>query len=76
MVEDQPLSDAQMLQLLQFVNGKAKMAVQGLEGIPERLSKALSILDNLFGQLHMIVNACVSCLISGPPVVQANTRAA
>ena len=40
-----------MSRLLQFLDGQAKRAVAGLEGVPGGLSKALKMLEQRFGQI-------------------------
>ncbi|KAL9975992.1 hypothetical protein ACROYT_G013221 [Oculina patagonica] len=69
MVDSQNLSDSQkMSRLLQFLEGKARKAVEGFEGMPGGVRKAVRLLEVRFGQPHMIVKACVDGLIEGPNI--------
>ena len=69
MVGAHDLSEMQkMSRLLQFVEGKARRAVAGLEGIPGGYSRALKILEQRFGQPHVVAKACVDALIDGPNI--------
>ena len=69
MVECQNLSDAQkMYRLLQFLEGNAKKAVAGFEGMPGGVKKAMRLLELRFGQPHMIAKAGVDALIEGPNI--------
>ena len=63
-VESKPLDETQkMNRLLQFLEGKARAAVDGYEGLGVgKLEKALSTLESKFGQKYMISNACISAL--------------
>ena len=50
------------------MEGKARRAVAGLEGIPGGYSRALKILEQRFGQPHVVAKACVDALIDGPNI--------
>jgi hypothetical protein len=55
MVLTQDLTESQqMSRLLQFLDGKARIAVAGFEGIPGGLYKAMRLLENRYGQLWII----------------------
>ena len=55
MVLSQNLTEAQkMNRLLQFLDGKARKAVVGFEGVPGGLTRAMSILEQRFGQPHIV----------------------
>ena len=66
MVLSQNLTEAQKKsRLFQFLDGKARQAVSGFEGVPSGLTKAMSILEEQFGQPHIVAKACVDVLIQG-----------
>ena len=73
-VMTKPLTESQkMSRLLQFVEGRAKDAIIGFEGLgPGKLQKALSMLEEKFGQKYMITNACINKLISNPKINLSN----
>ena len=54
-----------MSRLLQFFDGQAKRAVAGFEGVPGGLSKALKMLEQRFGQPHVVAKGCVDALVEG-----------
>ena len=63
-VDSQNISEVQkMTRLLQFLYGQAKRAVAGFEGVPGGLSKALKMLEQRFGQLHVVAKGCVDTLV-------------
>ena len=69
MVGTQNISETQkMSRLLQFLDGQARSAVAGFEGVPGGLSKALKMLQQRFGQPHIVTKACVDALIDGPNI--------
>ena len=45
--------------LLQFLDGPARSAVAGFEGVPGELVKALKMMQQRFGQCHIVAKACV-----------------
>ena len=69
MVDSQNISEAQkMSRLLQFLDGQARRAVAGFEGVSGILSKALKMLEQRFGQPHVVTKACVDALVEGPNI--------
>ena len=54
-----------MSRLLQFLDGQARRAVAGFEGVPGGLSKALKLLEQRFGQPHVVAKACIDALVEG-----------
>jgi hypothetical protein len=69
MVHSQNLSACQkMARLMQFVDGRAKNAISGFDGVEGGLEKALTILKRRFGQPHMVTEACVQALVDGPNI--------
>ena len=54
-----------MSRLLQFLDGQAKRALAGFEGAPGGLSKALKMLEQRFGQPHVVAKGCVEVLVEG-----------
>ena len=69
MVDTQNISEAQkMSRLLQFLDGPARSAVAGFEGVPGGLGKALIMLQHCFGQPHIVAKACVDDLGDGPNI--------
>ena len=63
--------------LLHFLYGPARSAVAGFEGVPGGLGKALKMLQQRFGQPHIVAKACVDALVDGPKhIKQRWTRAA
>ena len=69
MVDTQNISEAQkMSRLLQFLDGPARSAVAGFEGVPGGLGKALKMLQQRFGQSHIVAKACVDALVDGPNI--------
>ena len=66
MVDTQNISEAhKMSRLLQFLDGPARSAVAGFEGVPGGLGKALTMLRQRFGQPHTVANGCVNALVDG-----------
>ena len=57
-----------MARLLQFLEGPALLAVQRYEAVPGGLNKALSVLQNRFGQPFKIMKACIDALTKGPVI--------
>lgn len=76
MVESQRnISELQkMSRLLQFLDGEAKRAVAGYEGVPGGLQIALKVLEQRFGQPHMVAKSCVDALVDGPNISSDDTR--
>ena len=69
MVDTQNISEAQkMSRLLQFLDGPARSAVAGFEGVPGGLGEALIMLQHCFGQPHIVAKACVDDLGDGPNI--------
>ena len=67
MVRTQNISETQkMSRLLQFLDGQARSAVAGSEGVPGGLSRALKMLQQRFGQPHIVAKRCVDALVDGP----------
>ncbi|XP_064619513.1 uncharacterized protein LOC135482959 [Lineus longissimus] len=76
MVHSQNISDSQkMARLLQFVDGRAKTAISGFDGVQGGLEKSLAILKRRFGQPHMITEACAEALVNGPNIASNDTEA-
>jgi len=64
MVDYQSISEVQkMSRLLQLLDDQAKRAVAGFEGVPGGLSKALIMIEQFFGQPHVVAKACVDSLV-------------
>ena len=57
-----------MSHLLQFLEGNAKRALAGFEGMPGGVKKAMRLLELRFDQPHMMAKACVDALIEGPNI--------
>ena len=75
MVLTQDLNESQqMSRLLQFLDGKARIAVAGFEGIPGGLYKAMRLLENRYGQPHIVTKACIDAMVDGPTIAN-NDRA-
>ena len=75
MVETMWLSDQQkMSRLLQFLDGKARKAVAGLEGVPGGFGQSLRILEGRYGQPHMVAKACVDTLQYGPNIANSDKQ--
>ena len=56
----QNISETQkMSHLLQFLDGQARSAVVAFEGVPDGLLWALKMLQQRFGQPHIVTKACV-----------------
>jgi kynurenine formamidase len=54
-IGSQNISDAhKMAHLMQFVEGKAKRAISGFDGIEGGLARALALLERRFGQPHAV----------------------
>ncbi|KAK2561822.1 hypothetical protein P5673_015209 [Acropora cervicornis] len=69
MVGTQNISETQkMSRLLQFLDGQARSAVSGFEGVPGGLSRALKMLQQRFGQPHIVAKGCVDALVDGPNI--------
>ena len=69
MVDTQNISEAQkMLRLLQFLDGPARSAIAGFEGVPGGLGKGLKMLQQRFGQPHIVAKSCVDALVDGPKI--------
>ena len=51
-----------------FRDGPARSAVAGFEGVPGGLGKALKMLQQRFGQPHIIAKACVDALVDRPNI--------
>ena len=68
MVRTQNISETQkMSRLLQFLDGQARSAVTGFEGSGGMLW-ALKVLQQRFGQPHIVTKACVDALVDGPNI--------
>ena len=66
MIDSQNISEVQkMFRLLQFLDGQARRAVAGFEGVPGGFSKALKLLEQRFGQPHVVAKACIDALVEG-----------
>jgi hypothetical protein len=64
MVLTQDLTESQqMSRLLQFLDGKARIAVA-----------AMRLLENRYGQPHIVTKACVDAMVDGPTIAN-NDRA-
>ena len=67
MVDTQNISEAhKMSRLLQFLDGPGRSAVAGFEGLPGGLGKALKLLQQRFGQPHIVAKAGFYALVDGP----------
>ena len=64
--------DSKMTRLLQFLDGKAKQAVSGLETVPGGVHQALQILENRYGRPCVIVGSVVTNLVKGPPIISSD----
>ena len=75
MVDSKNISEVQkMSRLLQFFDGQAKRAVVGFEGVPGGLSKTLKMLEQRFGQPHVVAKGCVDALVDGESNILSNDR--
>jgi len=75
MVDSQNISEVQkMSRLLQFLDGQAKRAVAGFEGVPGDLSKALKMLEQRFGQPHVVAKGCVDALVEGANISSSDRQ--
>jgi len=75
MVDYQRISEVQkMSRLLQFLDDQAKRAVAGFEGVPGGLSKALIMIEQLFGQPHVVAKACVDSLVEGASISSSDKQ--
>ena len=63
-----------MSRLLQFFDGQAKRAVVGFEGVPGGLSKTLKMLEQRFGQPHIVAKGCVDALVDGESNILSSDR--
>ena len=59
---------------MQFLDGKAKREVADFEGVQGGLKKALNILEQIFGQPHIVVKACIDTLIDGPVISNSDKQ--
>ena len=57
-----------MSRLLQFLDGPGRSAVAGFEGVPDGLGKALKMLQQRFGQPHIVEKACVDAFVDRPNI--------
>ena len=57
-----------MARLIQSLEGPTLLAVQRYESVPGRITKALQVLQDRFGQPFEVVRACVDALIKGPVI--------
>jgi hypothetical protein len=53
----------QMSRLLQFLDGKA------------RIYKAMHLLENRYGQPHIVTKVCINAMVDGPTMIANNDRA-
>ena len=75
MVDSQNISEIQkMTRSLQFLDGQAKCAVVGFEGVPGDLSKALKMLEQRFGQPHVGAKGCVDALVEGANISSSDRQ--
>ena len=75
MVDSQNISEVQkMSRLLQFRDGQAKRAVAEFEGVPGGLSKALKMLEQRFGQPHVVAKGCVDALVEGANISSSDRQ--
>ena len=74
MVESQNISELQK-RLLQFLDGKAKRAVASYEGVPGGMQIALKVLEQRFGQPHIVAKSCVDALIDGSNIARNDAHA-
>ena len=61
-----------MARLLQFLSGKALLAVKDLVGIPGALRVAINRLQRRFGERYMVVGACLSSITAADPIVPSD----
>ena len=75
MVDSQNISEVQkMSRLLQLLDDQAKRAVAGFEGVPGGLSKALKMLEQRFGQPHVVAKGCVDALVEGANISSSDRQ--
>ena len=75
MVDSQNISEVQkMSRLLQFLDGQAKRAVAGFEGVPGGLSKALKMLEQRFRQPRVVAKGCVDALVEGANISSSDRQ--
>ena len=63
-----------MSRLLQNLDGQARRAVAGFEGVPDGLSKALKLLEQRFGQPHVVAKACIDALVDGANISSSDRQ--
>ena len=75
MVDSQNISEVQkMSRLLQFLDGQARRAVAGFEGVPGDLLKALKLLEQRFVQPHVVVKSCIDALMEGANISSSDRQ--
>ena len=76
-VLSQPIQDSKMLScLMQYVDGKAKEAVERFEGMGSgALAEALNVLKTRFGRSYMIVDAYIGSIVKGPSIANGDGKA-
>ena len=75
MVDSQNISEVQkMSRLLQFLDGQAERSVAGFEGVPGGLSMALKMLEQLFGQPHVVLKVFVVTLVEGANISSSDRQ--
>ena len=57
-----------MSRLFQCLDGQARSAVAGFEGVSGGLLRALKILQQRFEQPHIVAKRCVDALVDGPNI--------
>ena len=57
-----------MSRLVHFLDDPAKSAVAGFEGVSGGMVKAHKMLQQRFGQLHIVAKASVDALVDGPDI--------
>ena len=61
---------------MQYLDGKAKEAVEEYEGMGDgALQEALSVIKTQFGQPYMIVEASIGSLVKGPNITRGDGKA-
>jgi len=59
---------------LQFLDGQAKRAVAGFEGVPGGLSKTVKMLEQRIGQPHVVAKGCVDALVEGANISSSDRQ--
>ena len=70
----QPIHESRKLsRLIQYVEGAAKQAIEDYEGMGEgALANTPNVLKLRFGQLYLIVNACIGEIVGRDSIVPSD----